>query len=676
MSDKSRDGKQLGQPWARFYNASGETVPPFGVLKIKGTESTKANALTGLKPNNTASDCVFALNLGQPVASTKTGKATVMLGGFALYDNNGGSDTPAPGEEWGPKDDWLLHKGEAGFIIVGDPEDFSYNSGTYRRVRVTLASSPQPITVFRLVNCDDSTKVIYADNIEIADHLPGEEHAEFPVAVLRIEGELSCWKLTGVAPLCKTGECVEIIGWSRNCSVCLDELCWILTPCEGGSPTFVQGNGWADYIDRVVKIGGECYTVTLADGCVGVDENTTVDEIQSHYLNCTKCDQCYELTPCNGSGEATVLYVGNDLAEHAEVDDGEDVVGQIWSLEGTCYEVTDFQSPCTETPEFFPFYDFFGFTTIPGGLRRELNCNSCCYKLIPCSGMIEAPTLEVIPDAGDPDLWEFVKHEPETCGDGCTHYPSNGRVIRLANGFCYIVTKPISPLCEDPDVGLGTVREIYEPEGDGDPDSDEDACDFCLRTKWKMCESPFTEIITYSDLREFNTGGTPFASTWVLKRAEDGLCYEWDSNEVAGGGGVDFTVEEAYETCAICLDPRVKLTPSCGGGCECADGSTSTDSSHVPIILLDEDAPQLVELIGQYVKIEGVCYLVSWTDEAATTTDEPCFYGPYEDCEDCRGGTSALTLAVKKVDGTIVGMRVEGAFNVCGEIELTEPCPE
>ena len=124
------------EPPLLFINESGEVIPKFAVLKITEVEATGDRDLRATKPNGTSTNCTFALNLDRSVADEQDGTCTNAYGAWALYDD---ANTPAPGEEWGPDSDWLLHKGKGGYVIVGGAEDFTVGATTYRRVRVSLA---------------------------------------------------------------------------------------------------------------------------------------------------------------------------------------------------------------------------------------------------------------------------------------------------------------------------------------------------------------------------------------------------------------------------------------------------------------------------------------------------------------------------------------------------------
>lgn len=124
-----------------FVNKSGETVPAFGVMRVTETDPSTRQALYAQKPDGTNSDCTLWINLEIARPDGKTGFCTRSEGCYVLFDD---SDTPAAGEEWGPTDDWKLHKGRSGFVIVGGIK----GSGDTARVRVHAASSPPGTLIY------------------------------------------------------------------------------------------------------------------------------------------------------------------------------------------------------------------------------------------------------------------------------------------------------------------------------------------------------------------------------------------------------------------------------------------------------------------------------------------------------------------------------------------------
>ena len=114
-----------------FVNESGETVPPYGVLKITGWEADRneRDHFTATKPDG--SEGIFLLNSMFPVPDGKIGHLTDHNGMRAKVKTG----SPENGEIWGPTDgDWGLVKDAPGFKIVGD-----FAAGA---VRVMFAETP------------------------------------------------------------------------------------------------------------------------------------------------------------------------------------------------------------------------------------------------------------------------------------------------------------------------------------------------------------------------------------------------------------------------------------------------------------------------------------------------------------------------------------------------------
>ena len=100
-----------------FVNESGETVPPYGVLKITGWEADRneRDHFTATKPDG--SEGIFLLNSMFPVPDGKIGHLTDHNGMRAKVKTG----SPENGEIWGPEDgSWGLVKDAPGFKIVGD----------------------------------------------------------------------------------------------------------------------------------------------------------------------------------------------------------------------------------------------------------------------------------------------------------------------------------------------------------------------------------------------------------------------------------------------------------------------------------------------------------------------------------------------------------------------------
>jgi hypothetical protein len=501
------------------------------------------------------------------------------------------------------------------------------------RLPAVLAKSPTgfSVTVYEFRNCSAPERAIFLDNVDISEHEAGE------VAVVKIDGEYDCWRLIGPAPFCKTGECAVIMAWGADCDAC--SVCFYLTPCGGGSPTFVRGVEWWEYEGRGVKLDGPghegCYTLAEADGCFDVDEALSVEHVVDDYADCDGCG-CYELTNCADSGD--VVYASGDLASIVKADSGVDAIGKFVKRRGVCYEITGFANPCGTDPA---VWDLDEVDQISG-------CEGCCWLLTPCPDQPGDPEPAYYRlAADDPDLTEF------TNGDGT----SNGRVLRIAN-ICYTVSIPETCPEEDVILGLPTVQEEY------------DSCDDCIETCWERCDSPGTYIRTYSDLSDVGPNA-------AVKRAEDGFCYKRATlSECEGDPLVVITpeaiIDEGVDSCDICTDPKVKLTPSCGSGCGDCSGSSSGGSGSGSTAIVTDSAAFFPH-VGKFVKVNGECHFVEWTTDA-TAGEIECWTGPYDSCESCRAAPTQRTFVVREGDG-FVGLTIEGSFNICGRVGVTDDCP-
>ena len=113
----------------------------------------------------------------------------------------------------------------------------------------------------------------------------------------------------------------------------------------------------------------------------------------------------------------------------------------------------------------------------------------------------------------------------------------------------------------------------------------------------------------------------------ILKRAEDGHCYEiiGEGEWTTGTWDFEVTPEEWYEECLDCTDPKYQLT-QCSG---CEDDELEPDT-----YITDED---LAAALHKVIKIDGICYTVSKLPHDATVDLEaPVDYsGPYKTCEVC-----------------------------------------
>lgn len=136
--------------WLPFRNDSGETIPGGAVLRPTSViDHDGAAIITVAKPNRSSG--LHYINGPFQVeayvgGNEGYGNCSGDLPLFALYD--GAVDTPALGEEWGPKlNSWKLDEYGLGFVIIGG----AVGSGDSAKVfvdRLTLATGRKKLVRF------------------------------------------------------------------------------------------------------------------------------------------------------------------------------------------------------------------------------------------------------------------------------------------------------------------------------------------------------------------------------------------------------------------------------------------------------------------------------------------------------------------------------------------------
>jgi hypothetical protein len=82
----------------------------------------------------------------------------------------------------------------------------------------------------------------------------------------------------------------------------------------------------------------------------------------------------------------------------------------------------------------------------------------------------------------------------------------------------------------------------------------------------------------------------------------------------------------------------------------------------------DDDA--FFGMVGQYIKMDGVCRLVEWTTDALDGT-VGCWVGPFASCEACAQAPSQITV-IALIAGEHKNVTLQGVFNICGQTALEE----
>lgn len=130
--------------WQYFRNDSGETVPPFAVLRVTGTTvNNSMPAITCAKPNATSYNFYF-VNGPFAVRNGKFGQGTYGPHVVARYDT---AATPTLDAEWGPQSgSWFLSTAGSGFRIVGEISATKFtDSGLLEAIQVpSSAAASQP----------------------------------------------------------------------------------------------------------------------------------------------------------------------------------------------------------------------------------------------------------------------------------------------------------------------------------------------------------------------------------------------------------------------------------------------------------------------------------------------------------------------------------------------------
>lgn len=137
-------------------NVSGEAVPPFAVMQVAGfVEFAGRDWFTVVKPDGDGK--IYLVNGPTEIPASgdsATGAACLLtrdIAAHALYDETPETTgdpvvVPAINEEWGPKaGSWRLHRGQTGFLIIGDVQGESASApglpvvASTKRVRVAAA---------------------------------------------------------------------------------------------------------------------------------------------------------------------------------------------------------------------------------------------------------------------------------------------------------------------------------------------------------------------------------------------------------------------------------------------------------------------------------------------------------------------------------------------------------
>ena len=477
--------------------------------------------------------------------------------------------------------------------------------------RVFIDQDPAAVEIER---CSDK-KTVLAYDIVLNEQLGKLSDNIGKVVRLRESAffETDCWKIIEKSD-CIPEICPDVCLISPDCKTCYG--CYKLTQCDDPSITIItesnnlcvehQKGGWP--FDVIIDLGavvilddGYCYTVEEADNCIDSEEVTVVGIAE----NCNACLECWQLYPCPYNEAPAAIYIYKDNHQLKE--------GEVIKYNGYCWEVKDY--PCPES-----------------GVKRITNfekfddCDDCvgdgCYEFKSCSeGLYDSI---IVRSATMLDLDSDYQDDKGYVDVDLDQYI--GLVVQTVDGKCFTVSKIYEGCDNAVDV---IIVEAYEE------------CDCCGVYLMEGCYGA-EDIYTYDDFcYQWKKGGGQ-----LFKRAEDGLCYILRDLDQTGKIGVPFTVEFEWgqgATCDYCEEPTYTLTPNCpdcdtltGGASECdtiigtpvAGGSTKTECTN----------ENLQKYVGEYIKIEGVCYYVSLSDPACEVTlQAPLqFTGGYPDCATCQ----------------------------------------
>lgn len=102
-----------------FKNDSGETIPPFACMRVKGVEALSGNriAIKMGKPDTYGSQLSHYINGPIEVANGKYGSCTNVFPAIV----KAGSGTLTNGTLWGPRSGgWTIEKETGGFVVVSE----------------------------------------------------------------------------------------------------------------------------------------------------------------------------------------------------------------------------------------------------------------------------------------------------------------------------------------------------------------------------------------------------------------------------------------------------------------------------------------------------------------------------------------------------------------------------
>lgn len=487
--------------------------------------------------------------------------------------------------------------------------------------RVFIDNDPKGVVLER---CSDK-KTVVAYDIKLSEQLGFLSDNIGKVVRLRDSAffETDCWTIKEETD-CTPEICPDVCLIVSDCKTCYG--CYKLTQCVDPSVVKItdpqnlcvqHDKGSGSLFDLIAREGGVvlldddlCYTVEVAENCVNSEEVN----LKGLAEDCQSCLDCYRLELCPPDPDFPqefpddTVYIYKDNHKLSE--------GDVVKYEGKCYKVFDGFNNCPEDA-----------IHVTSELEQYDDCEECadtgCYEFVSCSeGQYDsiivrsATMLDLDNDESDRDGYVNVDLDQYI-----------GRVVQTADGKCYTVQK----IYEGCDSGLDVVIvEEYEE------------CECCGVYLMEGCYGA-EDIYTYDDFCYYMRKG----GGQLFKRAEDGFCYILRELDQTGKIGVPFTIELEWgqgATCDYCEEPTYTLTPNCpdcdtitGGASEC-DSDIGTPVAGKPTATTECTNENLQNYVGQYIKIDGVCYHVSPADPSCDVTlPAPLqFTGGFSDCDACQ----------------------------------------
>ena len=106
--------------WMAVLNDESEAIPPYAIVEAKSVDQSTSLLRVGLPVGPTLGLCFFNGGAAIPVGGSGQ-VCSVTPARVAYQADTDQADEPAHGDLWGPRaGSWYLHKGEPGFLVVGD----------------------------------------------------------------------------------------------------------------------------------------------------------------------------------------------------------------------------------------------------------------------------------------------------------------------------------------------------------------------------------------------------------------------------------------------------------------------------------------------------------------------------------------------------------------------------